>query len=625
MGTTRYLFLLWMCLSALTQALASHVAGGDLVMTPAGAPGVYRITFNQYFDEQSANAGAKMGKQNDVSVTITDADGRTLQSITLKYNYETRVYASNPICFSDANQETTYLQYEGTVTLDPEKYKDDRGYILKASVCRRNSTIVNISGPANTCSEFVLNFPPLIKNGQPFVNASARFVPPNGEVICRKEPFKMKFAATDPDGDQLLYQLVPPRGVLWNKDYDSVNMIPGSPSLQIDPTTGYLTVTADAPIGLHIFAVEVSEIRNGEKIGSVLREYQLFVLDCPPSQLDPLIYTREDSLQNASQGANWKGLRNLDFCKEKVIELRTQYDPTWGYQWQKDGENIPNAISNTYKATQAGDYSVVVSFRRQCTTPKITENLTLKIKQVQVEAKWDSIKVICGNDIAPIPLTATPAGGVYDGVGLSTDNKFFSPQVAGFGKFPVVYTVIDPATNCQVQATRWFVVSQVPIVRLGLDLTITQGDSLRPRWNVSTGATYTWTPTTGISNPKLSSPIFSPQQTTTYKLTATYPNSCANTDDITIIVNGKLLIANAFTPNDDGTNDVWELRGIENYPEAEVLVFNRWGKEIFTSRGYTQPFDGKQNGEFLPTATYYYYIKPDSSQKPLTGTLTILR
>lgn len=355
-----------------------------------------------------------------------------------------------------------------------------------------------------------------------------------------------------------------------------------------------------------------------------MREYQLYVLDCPPSPLEPLIYTREDSLKNAT-GTTWKGLRTLDFCKEETVELRTQYDPSWGYQWQKDGENIPNATSHTYRASQSGDYSVVVSFSRQCTAPKLTENLTLKIKKVQIEAKWDSIAVFCGSDIPPIPLTATPAGGVYDGKGLTPDGLHFSPAISNFGKFKLVYTVIDPATNCQVQATRWAVVSQLPIVRLGQDLTITKGDSIRPNWNVSSGAIYTWTPTAGINNPKLSSPIFSPQQTTNYKLTATYPNGCKTSDEVLITVFDKILITNAFTPNSDGINDNWDLSGIENYPEADIKIYNRWGKEVFSSVGYRQPFDGKQNGEWLPVATYYYVIKPDSFQRPLTGTVTILR
>ena len=52
-------------------------------------------------------------------------------------------------------------------------------------------------------------------------------------------------------------------------------------------------------------------------------------------------------------------------------------------------------------------------------------------------------------------------------------------------------------------------------------------------------------------------------------------------DTIGITVISPLYIPDVFTPNGDGQNDQWELRGLENYPEAQVLVFNRWGNLVF--------------------------------------------
>ena len=88
----------------------------------------------------------------------------------------------------------------------------------------------------------------------------------------------------------------------------------------------------------------------------------------------------------------------------------------------------------------------------------------------------------------------------------------------------------------------------------------------------------------------------------------------------------ELEIPNVFTPNGDGTNDVWNLNGIDEYPDAIVQVFNRWGDVVFESSvGYTDPWDGTYNGTDVPVATYYYIIKLSSSEEGITGTINIVR
>lgn len=84
-------------------------------------------------------------------------------------------------------------------------------------------------------------------------------------------------------------------------------------------------------------------------------------------------------------------------------------------------------------------------------------------------------------------------------------------------------------------------------------------------------------------------------------------------------------IANAFTPNGDGINDYWVINKIENYPNALVQIFNRYGQKVFESRGYATPFDGTYNGQRLPTGVYYYIINPDTKCNILSGSLTIIR
>jgi len=87
----------------------------------------------------------------------------------------------------------------------------------------------------------------------------------------------------------------------------------------------------------------------------------------------------------------------------------------------------------------------------------------------------------------------------------------------------------------------------------------------------------------------------------------------------------KVIIANAFTPNGDGINDTWDIQNIGQYPNCIVEIFSRYGDKVFYSSGYNTAWNGKHNGANLPVGTYYYIIKLNSSIKPVTGSLSIIR
>ena len=84
-------------------------------------------------------------------------------------------------------------------------------------------------------------------------------------------------------------------------------------------------------------------------------------------------------------------------------------------------------------------------------------------------------------------------------------------------------------------------------------------------------------------------------------------------------------VTNTITPNGDNINDYWLLKGIENYPKAQVHIFNRDGLMVFRSQGYGKPFDGTSNNQDLPVGAYYYIINLSNSCKVLSGSLTIIR
>lgn len=114
-----------------------------------------------------------------------------------------------------------------------------------------------------------------------------------------------------------------------------------------------------------------------------------------------------------------------------------------------------------------------------------------------------------------------------------------------------------------------------------------------------------------------------------YELTIYVANGpCGRSDQFTIAVREPLQIPNAFTPNEDGDHDLWDIKGIETYPEAYIRIFNRWGNLLYEHYGY-EIWDGTFNGKELPVATYYYVINLNAAEDPdaesLSGHVTIIR
>jgi gliding motility-associated-like protein len=100
-----------------------------------------------------------------------------------------------------------------------------------------------------------------------------------------------------------------------------------------------------------------------------------------------------------------------------------------------------------------------------------------------------------------------------------------------------------------------------------------------------------WSPDSTLSCRKCKNPVASPRQTTTYKATIYYGKNgitCTNEAEITITVlttcNGDIVyVPNTFTPNNDGHNDVFRIRGNGVTKINHFRVFDRWGNKVFES------------------------------------------
>ena len=89
-------------------------------------------------------------------------------------------------------------------------------------------------------------------------------------------------------------------------------------------------------------------------------------------------------------------------------------------------------------------------------------------------------------------------------------------------------------------------------------------------------------------------------------------------------------IPNLFTPNDDNRSDVFRIDGLEDFPNFEITIFDRWGGEIYkySNNGSLNPqwWDGTQDGDPVVEGVYFYIIDyNDGSTKPKTGFIQLMR
>ena len=87
------------------------------------------------------------------------------------------------------------------------------------------------------------------------------------------------------------------------------------------------------------------------------------------------------------------------------------------------------------------------------------------------------------------------------------------------------------------------------------------------------------------------------------------------------------FVYDVITPNGDGKNDKWVIPTIDQYPNNELIIYNRWGQAIYTVKPYKNTWDGTTDaGKELPAAAYYYLIKLNNDKNDVwSGSITIVR
>ena len=301
MMTKKILFTLLLFISAV-NTYATHIVGGSMFYEHLGGSS-YSLSIRLYKD-CSPNS---INFSTSLRVEIRNGDGSMPSTSFVRIPLLARDTLAPHIdtCAFNPGVCVELGVYSKIISLPPQS----GGYHLFYTDCCRNGSVVNIVSPL-TYGEGLHTYVP--DNNLYITNSSPVFSSYPPVYVCKDQDLNFDFSANDADGDSLTYQLIKPyhgkneydvayasllptisastsppnnitfNTIIYNTGFSSsnpLNAISGN-GLTIS-STGLLTGVPEA-VGQYLVGVRVDEYRNGVKIGTIVRDFQYNVLDCPP-------------------------------------------------------------------------------------------------------------------------------------------------------------------------------------------------------------------------------------------------------------------------------------------------------------------------------------------------------
>jgi gliding motility-associated-like protein len=304
-------------------------------------------------------------------------------------------------------------------------------------------------------------------------------------------------------------------------------------------------------------------------------------------------------------------LTSVSVCPGASFPVLDAGNPGMSYQWST-GET-----TQTINPNAPGTYTVTVvngSLGLSCTS-----------SATATYSNYNPVVVSLGNDIIVCDGTSSQidAGNSGSTFEWSYNGNVLSNQtgqtltITQAGNYSVVVT---DANGCTGTDNMTLNVNLLPDIGLGDDLFVCPGEPF-PTLNGTHPdiTTYTWTLDGNVVS---NSPTFVPSTYGNYILNVTDVNGCQGSDEIVISEKPcEIEIPNVFTPgNGDGKNDVFFIKNLDSNPDTKVIIYNRWGNEVYSSNNYQNNW----NGNDLPDGTYFYVVVVKTG-KDYKGTVKLIR
>ena len=284
----------------------------------------------------------------------------------------------------------------------------------------------------------------------------------------------------------------------------------------------------------------------------------------------------------------------------------------YSYNWN-NGQNNP-AISNL----TMGIYTVTVTDANGCSVENSKTITQPSVLTITISATSD-----CGANNASATVITIGGTPVYsyqwnNGKSTAVNNNLSTGS----------YTVtVSDANNCTAKKTVNVVSGATIAATVSNDVTILLGTNTT--LSVSGGGRYQWSPASGLSCVTCKNPVANPLSTTYYCVIVsnTY---CSDTACVTVNVDSHCepFIPTAFSPNEDGENDIECIYSGTCLSPMLFKIFDRWGEVVFKTKDPTGCWDGRYKGKLMTTGIFYYifegtYITGEKISKQ--GTISLIR
>ncbi len=469
------LFLLVSLFFLPSKSFARHIIGGDITYECLGG-GDYIFTLKMYRDCNCDNCA---DFDSPARIGIYECNGRDCSSLgrfDAKYRLDVGIESIKSVAAPDypclippdvCVQEALYVFKLSDYGVRLEN--NGVSYHVSYQRCCRNQTINNIIGPDNVGATYTIEITTTAQdscNNSPVFNS----FPPT--VICAGAALEFDHSATDPDGDQLVYEFCPPLTgggpILSTPQYSSCEgaqpdpacpppygnvsfIVPtytakapmgGNPVISIDPNTGLITGTPDV-LGQFVVGVCVSEYRNGVLLSKVFRDFQFNVASCDPTVIADV---KEDAVVGDQEFLiNSCGDFEISFENESY---QRRFIDFFEWRFNFNGEIVTsNEWSPTFTFPGVGDYEgeLILNPGTDCgDTAKIYVNLFPSI-EAGFEYEYDTC---FAGDVKFTDLSTTGAERIVDwnwnfGDGNSSVQQNPLHQYRSPGEIPVSLTVTD--------------------------------------------------------------------------------------------------------------------------------------------------------------------------------------
>ena len=346
----------------------------------------------------------------------------------------------------------------------------------------------------------------------------------------------------------------------------------------------------------------------------------------------PGVVSLENESSNCNLGAFKFSLRtissvisvpNFYACLPYEYEFDSESEGGNTYYWDFGDGNYSYYEDPSHTYSDTGDYVIklIVSDSNFCVNPDST---FINIKVYGTEnAQVTGNNTICNDQTTE--LTAH-GGNQYSWNPTNGLSSGSSKVVTASPNNTTTYELV--ATDSCGSDTTYFTVEifDPPFVNAGNDVWINHGETISLFGNVTSDNFY-WESSGELSCNDCINPEISPLENTIYKLYVTDENGCKNSDSVMVNMKGNLFVPNSFTPNDDGNNDYFEVKG-EQIKDYKIWIFNRWGQLVFYNSDISKSWDGYFRNLPAEVGGYVWeieYMDYSEEKKKLNGHLNLLR